>query len=232
MTLIGKLLAFLNLLAGLGILSWSVLVYTQRPGWLDPIPENINPGQNPENFKQMQAEIDTLARTAKAASDNWGTQRKILEKLEKTQGDRLKQYEERLKWAKTGNPEEKGNAFFEPVYEKDSGMLDLATLGKPIKGSDNLPLKGSETLLANFNTDVAEVAKYAEQIVMQRNAFAKISIDIRQTEDRLLKITEIREAVQSELFYLETFEVNVYETRETVLRRKKQLDVRIAELTR
>ena len=39
-----------------------------------------------------------------------------------------------------------------------------------------------------------------------------------------------REVVQSEMFYLSTFEVNVYETRETVFRRKKQLDNRLAEL--
>jgi hypothetical protein len=41
---------------------------------------------------------------------------------------------------------------------------------------------------------------------------------------------DIRDEVQSERYFLETFEVNVYETRETVLRRKKQLLQRLAEL--
>ena len=36
MTAIGKLLALLNLVAGLGVLTWSVSVYVQRPGWFDP----------------------------------------------------------------------------------------------------------------------------------------------------------------------------------------------------
>jgi hypothetical protein len=230
MTLIGKLLAFLNLFVGLGILSWSTIVYTQRPGWFDAIPEGISAGQNPENFAQMKAEIETLGRMASAASANWGIQRKMLENVEAKRADRLAKYGERLTWAKNGNPKDNGNGFYEPVYEKDSGLLDLAIVGVPIKGSDNLPLKGSDTLMASFIADVDAVVKYSEQIAKRRKEFAGITLDIRQTEERLLKIGEIREAVQSELFYLSSFEVNVYETRETVLRRKKQLDGRLAEL--
>lgn len=232
MTLIGKLLAFLNLLVGLGILSWSMIVYTQRPGWNDPVPESISQGQNPENFASMKAEIESLGRMATAASGNWGKQRKMLEDLEVRRAQRQDMYKERLTWARTGNKKDNGNGFYEPVYEKDSGMLDLTTVGAPIKGADNLPLKGAETLLANYIADVDEVAKLSEQIVMQRKEFANLSGQILQTESKLLKVGEIREAVQSELFYLASFEVNVYETRETVLRRKKQLDDRLKELGR
>ena len=228
MTLIGKLLAFLNLIAGLGIISWSLIVYTQRPAWLDPIPDSITPGNNPENIAQMKAEIDVLSLNAKFASANWNVQRTTLEGLEKKRAVRLKGYEERLVRAKNGNKD--GIGFFEPVYEKDSGMIDLANDGPPIKGSDDLPLKGSEKLMANFQADIAEVAKLADQIVTQRKKFQEISKDIELTEQRLRRISEIREAVQAELFFLATFEVNVYETRETVLRRKKQLDVRLSEL--
>jgi hypothetical protein len=231
MTLIGKLLAFLNLVVGLGIISWSLIVYTQRPGWLDPIPDAISPGSSPENFAQMKAEIESLNRLATAATSNWNTQRKILEGVEAKRAERLKGYEERLTWAKNGNKD--GIGFFEPVYEKDgSGLLDLtpAGVGAPIKGSDNLPLKGSEKLMANFQADVTEVAKLEAQIKLQREKFQEISKDIGLTEQRLRRISEIREAVQAELFILDTFEVNVYETRETVLRRKKQLDQRLSEL--
>jgi len=231
MTLIGKLLAYLNLIVGLGILSWSVSVYTQRPNWFGEIPESVGPKQNPESFKQMKAEIDALAQTAKAASANWGTQRKILEELEKKRVERLRVYEERLAWAKNGNPKDNGNGFYEPVYEKDSNLLDVnAAPGAPIKGTDNLPLKGSEKLLANFQKDVKEVVDHEDNIVKQRKKFKVISEEVTRTEERLRSITDIRDSVQAELFYLATFEVNVYETRETVLRRKKQLVGRLSEL--
>ncbi len=231
MTLIGKLLAFLNLIVGLGILSWSVSVYSQRPYWFGPIPDGVGPRQNPESFAQMKAEIDTLLETAKHANGNWGTQRKILEELEKKRIERLKLYEERLNWARNGNPKDNGNGFYEPVYEKDTGLLDLTTVvGAPIKGSDNLPLKGSEKLLSNFQNDVNEVVKFEQQIVMRRKDFKKLSELITRTEERLRSMTDIRDSVQSEKFFLETFEVNVYETRETVFRRKRQLVGRLAEL--
>ena len=35
MTMIGKILAFLNLLVGVAMAVWSVSLYTQRPGWFD-----------------------------------------------------------------------------------------------------------------------------------------------------------------------------------------------------
>jgi|ERR1700722_11002478 hypothetical protein len=230
MTLIGKLLAFVNLIVGLGILSWSVSVYTQRPYWFGPIPDSVGPRQNPESFAQMKAEIDALVETAKNANGNWGTQRKILEDLEKKRIERRNLYEERLNWARNGNPKDGGNGFYEPVYEKDTGLLDLTTVGAPIKGSDNLPLKGSEKLLVNFQNDVNDVVKFEQQIVTRRKDFEKISKEVTRTEERLRSMTDIRDSVQAEKFFLETFEVNVYETRETVFRRKKQLVGRLAEL--
>jgi hypothetical protein len=229
MTLIGKLLAYLNLIVGLGILSWSVIIYSHRPGWFGPVPEAIGPRQYPENFAQMKAEAESLAKLATEASRNWGTQRKILEELEKNRAERRTAYEERLKWAMNGDA--KGNGFYEPVYEKDSGLLDLSTVGPPIKGSDNLPLKGAEKLLANFQNDVNEVVKYDKQIRKNRDDILAISKEVAQTEERLRSMTDIRESIQTELFFLVSFEVNVYETRETVFRRKKQLMSRLDELS-
>lgn len=229
MTLIGKLLAFLNLVAGLGILSWSVSTFVLRPFTLAPAPESISKGQQPENIKQMQAEQELLAATAGAASANWGTQRKILEELEVKREERLKQYAVRLGWHHKGNEKDNGNAFYEPMYDAD-GLLDLANKGAPIKGIDNLPLKGADTLMNNFLNDVAAVKKFEEDIVKRRKEFSQLLQTIKRTNERLRGITDIRETVQSELFFLSSFEVNVYETRETVLRRKKQLVGRLDEL--
>lgn len=124
-----------------------------------------------------------------------------------------------------------GAGFFEPVYEKpDTGLLDLTTVGPSIKGTDEKPLKGSEKLLTNFGADIDEIEKLTKAIVKSRDEFAVIRGQILRVEQQLLKMTDIREEVQSELFFLSSFELNVYETRETVLRRKKQLDARLSEL--
>jgi hypothetical protein len=237
MTLIGKMLAFLNLIVGLAILAWSVSIYTQRPGWFDPVPDGVSPGNHPVTFAQLKADIDALGRTAAAASGNWGAQLKALQQVEAERADRQRGYAERLGWARTGNPNSKdkdgnkdGAAFFAPVFDSSTGLLDLNNLGPAILGPDNLPLQGVDTLGKTIAKDTALIVKYAKEIDDQRKVFDKLSIVVLATEERLRRMAEIRDAVQAEKFYLDTFEVNVYEERETVLRRKRQLMQRLAGL--
>jgi hypothetical protein len=235
MTLIGKFLALLNLLVGIGLVTWSVSLYVSTPTWFDEIPESVSPGHNPRIFKQLQADITQLGNTAKAASSAWGAQLKIVEDLQARRADRLKKFAERLKWARVGKPDAEkpdlnGCGFFEPVYDKSTGLIDLTKRGDPILGPNNKPLRGSDTLMTNYSADVEEVARLSKLIVKQREAFQALSPVVLEKETELLKMGEIRDAVQSELFYLSSFEVNVYETRETVLRRKKQLAGRLADL--
>ncbi len=223
MTTIGKTLAFVNLLIGLAMLSWAVTIYTQRPSILDAKPESIAAGQHPVIIAQLKDDIDNYGRAATAASANWGVQRKLLEEQESLRASRQKGYAERMEWARNGNPRDKDQAgFFEPVFES-SGLLDLTNNGAPIKGPDNLPLKGVNRLGGQFAADVAEVIKQAKLIDSYRDQFKTLGGQVLETETRALKMGQIRDAVQVELFYLATVEVNVFETRETVLRRKGQL---------
>ena len=233
MTFFGKLLAFLNLIIAVAMVSWSVTLYSTRPSWLEPKPEGGYPaGKEAQNFALLKDEIDALGRTAIAASADWGAQRTRLEGLEQLRADRLKGYAERLGWARDGrNPKDPNSAgFFEPVYEPRTGLLDLTTVGEPIIGPDNKPLRGVSKLGANTAADAREVEKYSKIITQARDQFKTIGTEILTTETRLLKMGVIRDAVQAELFHLASFEVNVYETRETVLRRKRQLTERLAEL--
>lgn len=230
MTTIGKALAFVNLLIGLAMLAWSVTLYTQRPAWMDAKPESISAGQNPLIIAQLKEDIESLGRQASAASANWGAQRKLLEDAETLRAARQKGFAERLEWARTGNPQNKDQAgFFEPVFDS-SGLLDLNTVGAAIKGPDNLPLKGVSRLGGQYKADVAEVIKQAKLIDGFRDQFKQLSAQILDTETRALKMGVIRDSVQAELFHLATVEVNVFETRETVLRRKGQLTRRLTEL--
>lgn len=237
-TVIGKLLTFLNLLVGLAILTWAVSSYKMRPGWFDPVPERIEKGNTPENFAMLKQEAEALAKTADAASGVWGENLKALKKVEARRGERLKELDKRLKWMRTGNPDKGGAAFFKNVYEKDatgkeSANLDLspaAALGAPIHGPDDKPLRGVDTLLANFSADVKEVNRLALLNYKHREEYAVLTKQIEEEGKRLDAMLGVRDAVQAELFYLETFELNVYETRTTVVNRRRQLALRLAEL--
>jgi hypothetical protein len=236
MTLLGKLLALVNLVVGLGLLAWSVSLYTQRPGWFDPIPDNVAPGQRPVNFAQLKAEIDSLGRAAVAASANWGTNLRALEQAEQLRVTRQKGYAQRLQWTRAGNPDYRdksgnrtGAGFFVPVFGAD-GLLDLSTLGPPLKGPDGRDLQGADTLGKTISSDADKILEYSDDIEKQNKEFERVSTQVTDTELRLRRMGDIRDEVQAERYFLETFEVNVYETRETVLRRKKQLLQRLAEL--
>jgi hypothetical protein len=208
-----------------------VSTYSLRPGWFDAKPEGGYPtGREAENFAQLKEEIDSLGRAAVAASTEWGSQRTRLEGLENVRATRQKGYAERLEWARNGKADHKdGAGFFEPVYDS-RGMLDLTVVGDPILGDDNKPLRGVNKLGATTAADVREVERLSKEISKRRDEFKTIGTQILDTEARLLKMGVIRESVQAELFHLASFEVNVYETRETVVRRKRQLVGRLADL--
>jgi len=237
MTFIGKLLAVLNLIIGVGVVTWSVTAYAQRPGWFDPPPEGVDKGHSPENFAMLKAETEALARTANVASGTWGAAREELKKLEELRDVRRKAFAERLEWAHKGNPKNaKKAAFFTTVMEKDPktgktlATVDVTKLGAPVVGPDDQPLQGVEGLLANVTNDTKEIERLALQIAKHREDYKALSKDIREDDERLVKMIVIRDAVLAERFYLDSFEVNVYETRETVLRRQRQLRLRLAEL--
>lgn len=236
MTFIGKLLAALNLVAGVALVTWSVSAYSQRPGWFDPVPEAVDRGSTPESFASLKAEADEWARTANVASGSWGAAREALGKAEADRDARRRAYAERVAWAHTGNPKDKNKAgFFADVLEKaETGKtlarIDIKSVGKAIIGPDDQPLRGVDGLLANLTNDTKEVERLALQIADHRREYDRLSRDIREDDERLAKMLTVRDAVLAERFYLAAFEVNVYEARETVLRRQRQLNLRLREL--
>jgi hypothetical protein len=237
MTFIGKLLAIVNALLGIGLATWAVSIFANRLPWYDPAPppETIHPGHKPANFAFLREELERHTRAAQTASLLWTQQRLRFEQLEQLRYTRLLGYEQWVGFAKKGNPRDGGTGFYEPVYDTATGLLDLTPptptrRRQPILGPDNLPLRGVDLLGEQFSRDVAELARLAQQIDERRKRLQELSVEILQTEDRLRRMTEIRDSVQAELFYLTDAQWDVYELLETVLRRQRQLSQRLAEL--
>ncbi|MCS7020607.1 MAG: hypothetical protein NZU63_02115 [Gemmataceae bacterium] len=237
MTYLGKILAVINVVLGVGLAIWSVSVYANRLPWYDPAPapETIHPGHKPANFAFLRDELDRHGRAALTASQLWTQQRTRFEQLEQLRNARLRGYDEWIGFAKNGNPRDGGTGFYEPVYDPVTGLLDLTPPDPtrrrtPIVGIDNQPLRGVDTLGEQFVRDVAELTKLARQIDELRNRFRELGVELLQTEDRLRRMVIIRDNVLAELFYLTDAQWEVYEFRETVLRRQRQLSQRLAEL--
>jgi hypothetical protein len=241
---IGKALVLMLLIVSLAVLTWSTSVYVERPGWFDPAPEGIDKGNKPVGFAQLKAETDTLTRTAAAASEAWGSHLKTLEEREKYRAGRNAAYAERIRWAHKGNPNDKidpanpkspGKGFYEPVIDPATRLHDLSLVGgiprgKAVLGTDGNPLPGRDGLLDSLAGDVTEIQNLNVQIMAGRKEYDKLSTDVIATEVRAIKMNEIRDSVQNEQFFLATVEVNVFETRETVFRRERQLRDRLRVL--
>jgi hypothetical protein len=331
MTALGKLLALLNLIAGLAMLSWAAGLFLDRPSWYDPVPEAVDKGHTPVTFKGLQAEIATLNATAAVAGQAWGENLEMLKERERFRAHRKAGYAQRIAWAKYGNPNDPVvadgplKAFYEPntldltVVKADLKVAELklktakdaleraekapspdpkelaplraeverlardvdelnltvkffplvSTLqdprvdpgtglprGKVVVAVDGTPLLGSEKLLDTLTKDVEKINELDAVIYKLRKGVKELKTDkdfrepdaytkadeyrqlgagqlityTKALELRLGKMRDIRDTVQNELFFLSTYEVNVYETRETVLRREKQLRRRLLSL--
>lgn len=244
MTAIGKLLAVLNLIVGIGVLSWSVNVYVHRPNWFNEPTESVDKGNSPVTFKQYKVEADSLYRVAAVSSESWATSLKALEEREKYRADREAGYAKRIQWGKKGNdadkidamnPKSPGKGFYEPVIDKASNLHDLTIVaglpkGKAVVGTDGQPLPGLEGLLNSIAGDTAAMLEIQKEILKQEAEFDRLDKLVIETQVKAIKMGVIRDSVQAEWLFLTAFEVNASETRDTVFRRERQLRARLKVL--
>jgi hypothetical protein len=247
MTAIGKLFALVTLVAGLALLTWSVNLYVHRPGWFaEPPLEGVDKGSRPVGFPQMKKETEALYRSAAVASEAWGTHLRALEQREEYRANRKRQYALRIQWAHKGNPRDPidatnpkspGKGFYEHVVDPATRLYDLTVdaktglpRGKPVVGTEGLPLPGLDGLLDSIADDTKASVALNEEILKQEAEFDRLDKLVIDTEIRAIKMGVIRDSVQAEVFFLSTFEVNVFETRETVFRRERQLRGRLRGL--
>ncbi|MBM3982952.1 MAG: hypothetical protein FJ304_22310 [Planctomycetes bacterium] len=243
MTALGKLLVVLNLVIGLGALSWSANLYVHRPSWFNEPPEFVDKGSSPVGFKQLDAEAKSLHKIASVTTEAWGVNLKALEDREKYRADRVAGYAERILWAKKGNPKDlidkdnpkTGKGFYEPVIEKTTNLHDLTLVaglpkGAAVLGTDGRPLPGGDGLLDSIAGDTAASLEIQKEILKQEAEFDRLDKLVIETETKLLKMVVIRDSIQNEWLFLTAFEVNASETRDTVFRRERQLRARLKVL--
>lgn len=227
-TVIGKLFAFLNLVVGVGMCMWAVNVYTNRPSYFNPIPESIDKGNTPETFAQFKADIDALGKAANGAAAAWGDGIKVLEQKETTRTYRQGKLAARLKVARDGDPKT-GIGFTELLEDPVTKLIDVDKVGPPVLGppppgeTAGQPLRGADKLLEFANRDASEIARIAAESKALRLEEKDLQVQVQAVETKYLKQTDIRENLHAEFTFLSAFEVTVYEDRETVFKRKKQL---------
>jgi hypothetical protein len=228
MTLIGKFLVFLNLIVGVGVAVISTAVYTERPTWFDT-PEGSDKGPFVPGFTfaQMKTETDSLGRAVVTANKAWGESRDALEKAEALRDDRKAKLDARLAEAhKTG--------IFELVRDPETKMVDADKKGPAVVGPDGDPLRGADTLLELPGSEITRaktgLTDLAKELADLRVELVKKIEERDLLESQRRKQVAIRETVLNELYFLRDFGVNWDEERDTVTRRKRQLDTRIQKL--
>lgn len=263
MTSFGKLLAVLNLIAGIGMVVTATVLYSQRPPWFDEAAGTSGPWDGPASFAQINARMngdkDTLGEIEKANSTSrtWGARLTELKSRETFRATRQAEFDRRLKWAHLGNPNKGGAAFFRQRYYSErpadpkAGLIISAKLvppgfkpdqlidiermgddnGNPEIGPDNnQPLQGADTKLAQFNKDADAVVEVSKEIAQSRQRQVELAQEVKVTEARFVKQGEIRDTIVNELYFLDGFEVNTLEQRDTVLRRREQLRQQLMRL--
>ena len=254
MSLIGKLLAVLNLIVGIGMVMTATMLYTQRPYWFEAPPDGaVDRGNTPVSFKELTAEIDKLGKTATVATQNWGTAYKTLKDKEKVRKDRQAVYDRRMQvaWqgpvkagARQDEREPVGAAFFTDVIDDKTGLIDTTQVlmdkkgnPMPVLGPDNKPLRGADTLMDLHRAEVELAAGdgkmkkgLLQEIKALREEQVKLGESIVLAETRVQKQFLIREEVQLEVIFLKDFRINVGSNQETVYARKKQLEDRLRQV--
>jgi hypothetical protein len=180
----------------------------------------------------MTDEIDALGKAALVASRSWGDGLKSVEAGEVERQRRQRQVKSLLDKARTAKGGDTDPAFFELKEDEKTRLINLEDRSTPVavlstQGNLKVPLGGTETLLGQFEKDVELAGQIAKDFTELRKQQTGLQLEVVAMEERFLKQNVIREHLYNEASHLAAFEVNASEQRDTVLRRKRQLELRL-----
>ena len=252
MTILGKILVFLNLIIAIGAGVLGTSMYTHRLPYFEDYKDTpIEKGNTPHTFKQLAADIDEQSKAAFLAGANWGTNLKALSAAESNRTTRYVQMFGKnldgnrptpttkglIDHAQEGNyPGANGGGFLNLVEDPVSKLLNLkpdltdaATFKKiVVHGPDDQPLKGTDTLLDQFTKDSVEAEAQANLSKKLRAEQKALGERIVLVQNQIHKQRDIRDQLVVEATHLASFEVNATLNRDTFTRRRQQLIDRLA----
>lgn len=248
MTGFGKLLAFLNLFAGVTLLAWSVSIYTNRVAWLD---RKSDAGTTEGQITKMKKEIDRLSRSIADAQASYGTEASEVARLEAARDYRRLGYAQRLTQARTGSFTVQ---IPQPGLAPNSNYTDLPGLrtftdlkrtGPAILGADNRPLRGTKFLEDEFVREVRKAEQLRKGVPNAPIAIANVNqlgIDNLRKLQGLLsdqvnaldvaigKQKDVQANLGEESEYLTDKRINWEADLQVLQRRKQQLETRLTLL--
>lgn len=152
MTAIGKLLVFVNVFLGVGLLAWGGSVYGNRVDYLD---RTVDGAKVPGKIAEAQAEITRLTKAIADAQAGYADRRTRLERAEARRDARQREFARRMTAARTGQVRvqltEDGGAYGAGV------MYDIRQEGPVVSGPDGQPLDGLKVLQDKFADETRRI---------------------------------------------------------------------------
>lgn len=227
MTMLGKILVFLNLILSLVFASWAVAVFTQRVNLSD---------KNDGRVQQLREELtkwngpDGKTGPRPMAEARWLTALAEVRAAETLREKNQKWYEVNKSYLENGAGAKgdpvKRVAYVGGVLEREGSLPKLVTVndkqGKPLEPRTGL-LKQRDALteeIAKVQTEIRQLAVDAAKLT---NEAERVFIEIGRT-------AQAREGSVAEQRYLERLLYNVQVEGELLLERQAELQTRLNEL--
>jgi hypothetical protein len=243
MTLVGKILVFVNLVLSMTLFAWALGLYTQRIDWaprLSLFEQDPNrPGKKlelaPGVLREKHAEIEKLLYGQKAAEARWQENHKVLQDLERLRPIRQAFYADELLILAEGRDRNDQPAKILEMKEVD-GVLVIEREGRPplkIMGEDAKSIaqyhNEHEKLLrqlAGLQEDVRRLILKEEELTIELNGGPNrrgLRADLLQQE-AFLRGSEQEFVGLAPMFY------HIREERKLLQKRQAELEKRLVEL--
>ena len=254
MTTLGKVLAFLNLIGAVGILTWAVSAYANRVDYLD---HKSGTETSKGQISQMRAEIDSIQKAISESQTAYGNRTSTLARTEEIRDYRQSRFQQRLAQARKGVFRVQVPVAGRPG---EAVFTDVDKEGPIVLGPDNQPLRGIENTQADLNIEVraANLLLRGEQplhepewqkvpeVVLDPQRFATLVADlgigdlrrmhgvlsdlIARTDEATQRQNVIAANLREEARFLADYRVNWTAELRTLERRQRQLEGRLSGL--
>jgi hypothetical protein len=229
MTKIAKALVFVNLVAAVGLLAWALSLYLNRVDLAQKDPAATKAAEDPyaddtSNVERLQWKVEKLSDAVKAAQAGYARSSAVATDTELIRDFRAGQFTVRLGEARNGS-------FRNFVFVPKSALIDLNQQGQPIKGVDDKPVRGLNTVQQLLDTAIRDSGQFLDLSRQRRESFKVLSSDVDVLDAKLTKQKDILVRLKDEYDYLSDRRTDWDEQVRTLTKRKAQIAAATAALT-